>query len=194
MKRRKLKLQMQVSLDGFIAGLKGEMDWMEWNWDAALLEYVQGITSPVDTIIMGRVLAEGFIDHWANAAANTPIAEDPFTHKMADTPKVVFTKTMKENKWANTELASGGLIGEIKKLKKQKKRGDIIVYGGGSFVSALIKNNLIDEYHFFINPTAIGKGMPIFKALSKNLNLQLVEAKGFECGIVVNCYVPKKEA
>ena len=121
---RKLKLQMQVSLDGFVAGAKGEMDWMISNWDEALLKYVTEITEPVDTIILGRKLAQGFIDHWANAAKNTETVQD-FEKKMHLTPKVVFTKTLTDNNWAYTQLAKGNLVGEIKKLKKQKGK-DII--------------------------------------------------------------------
>lgn len=60
---RKVKLQMQVSLDGFVAGPNGEMDWMTWNWDDELKEYVMKLTDPVDCIILGRVLAQGFIPH-----------------------------------------------------------------------------------------------------------------------------------
>ena len=80
---------------------------------------------------------------------------------------------------------------EITALKNQLGQ-DIIAYGGGNFVSDLIKHNLIDEYHFFINPTLLGNGMTIFKSLEDKLNLQLIESKGFECGIVVLCYEPKK--
>ena len=62
---RKVKLQMQVSIDGFVAGPNGEMDWMVWDWDDALKDYVTRLTEPVDTIVLGRVLAQGFIPYWA---------------------------------------------------------------------------------------------------------------------------------
>ena len=60
---RKVKLQMQLSLDGYVAGVNGEMDWMSWNWDDELKKYVVELTEPVDCIILGRVLAQGFIPH-----------------------------------------------------------------------------------------------------------------------------------
>ena len=187
---RKLKMQMQLSLDGFVAGPNGEMDWMVWNWDEALLNYVKVLTEPVDCIVLGRVLAQGFIPHWDALAANRETAQD-FERKMSDTPKVVFTKTLESNEWSNTTLAKGNLIEEITALKNQSGQ-DIIAYGGANFVSDLIKHNLIDEYHLFINPTLLGHGMTIFKSLEDKLNLQLIESKGFECGIVVLCYEPKK--
>ena len=187
---RKVKLQMQVSLDGFVAGPNGEMDWMTWNWDDELKEYVMKLTEPVDCIILGRVLAQGFIPHWTTAANNPE--SDAFTHKMVDTPKVVFSKTLTSCEWENTALAEGTLEEAVADLKS-REGNDIIVYGGGSFVSNLIKHNLIDEYHLFINPAAIGNGMPIFQGLEEKLSLKLVQSKGFSCGITVLCYEPDRK-
>lgn len=81
---------------------------------------------------------------------------------------------------------------EITKLKKQDGN-DIIAYGGATFVSALIKHGLIDEFHLFINPTAIGKGMTIFKDLDGKQNLTLVKSRSFDCGIVVLNYELKRD-
>lgn len=83
------------------------------------------------------------------------------------------------------------MVDEITQLKKQPGK-DIIVYGGANFVSALIKEGLIDEYHLFINPTAIGNGMTIFKEIDGKLNLVLVKSTSFACGIVVLHYEPKR--
>lgn len=182
---RKIKLQMQVSIDGFVAGPNGEMDWMVWNWDDALTQYVKELTTPVDTILLGRVLAQGFIPHWAAAAANPDAAD--FEQKMHETHKVVFTKTLENNEWSNTDLAKGNLAEEITTLKSLPGK-DIIVYGGSNFVSNLIKNDLIDEYHFFINPMILGSGMPIFQAAADKNTLKLLHTKSFECGIAVLCY------
>ena len=189
---RKLKLQVQMSIDGFIAGPNGEMDFMVWNWDDELKQYVTDITEPVDCIILGRKLAEGFIPHWANVAANPDHPEFAAGKKFTDTPKVVFTQTLNQSAWENTVLAKGSLVDEITKLKKQNGQ-DIIAYGGATFVSALIKQGLIDEFHLFINPTAIGNGMTIFKALTGKQNLALVKSTAFDCGIVGLNYRPKRD-
>jgi len=188
MDMRKLKLQMQLSVDGYVAGPNGEMDWMTWNWGDDIKRYVKSLTAPVDTIIMGRRLAEGFIPHWKAYAAN-PETHDEFSAKMAETPKVVFTKTLHETVWDNTIIANGALAAEVNALKRKKGR-DIITYGGSGFAGALIKNNLIDEYHLFFNPAVIGAGMPIFNMLAGRLALQLVKAEQFDCGIAVLCYKP----
>ncbi len=179
---------MQLSVDGYVAGPKGEMDWMSWGWGDDIKNCVSAFTEPVDTIIMGRKLAEGFIPHWAALRAN-PETSDPFVKKMVETHKVVFSKTLKESAWENTDLATGDLGEEVKKLKAMDG-GDIITYGGAGFASELIKTGLIDEYRLFINPAAIGNGMPIFKQLESKLNLKLVKATAFDVGIVELYYVP----
>jgi len=186
---RKLKLQMQISLDGFVAGPKGEMDWMVWDWDDALKKYVSELTKPVDCILLGRSLAQGFIDAWAERAVNPKTEEIGFIEKMNDTPKIVFSRTLEKVTWKNTTLAKEGLADEVNQLKKQSG-GDIIAYGGASFTSSLIEHNLIDEYHLFVNPAALGGGMAIFK--NHRLNLNLVHARSFDCGIVALRYQPNR--
>ncbi len=180
-----------MTLDGYIGGTNGEMDWITWNWDDQLKEYVTEITEPVDCIVLGRKLAQGFIPHWAMVAANPDDPEFTAGQKFTDTNKVVFTKTLQEPEWANTVLAKGDLVAEIDQLKKQNGK-DIIAYGGATFVSALIAQGLIDEYHLFINPVVIGNGMPIFKSRASRLDLTLVRATPFNCGIVVLQYEPKR--
>jgi dihydrofolate reductase len=185
---KKLKLQVQMSVDGYIAGPNGEMDWMIWNWDEELIKYVAEITKPVDCIVLGRKLAQGFIPHWTEAAQT---GKEDFAIKMSDTSKVVFTKTLENSEWENTVLAKGDLVEEITNLKN-KAGDDIIVYGGGSFVSSLINAGLIDELHLFVNPSALGNGMTIFKDLTEKQNFILKQARGFDCGIVLLCYELKK--
>ncbi len=183
---RKLKLQMQVSIDGFVAGPNSEMDWMVWNWDTKCLEFVKELTAPVDCILLGRKLAEGFIPHWAAASA-APEA-DEFTRKMSETPKIVFSKTLTSHEWANTRIENGDLAESVQALKAQEG-GDIIAYGGADFVHSLISAGLIDELNLFVNPTAIGNGMAIFR---ERTNLKLIKAMPFECGITVLQYEPIK--
>lgn len=181
---RKLKLQMQITADGFVAGPNGEMDWMISEWDEDLNDYVREITEQVDCILLGRKLAEGFIPYWASYPEN----EDFYgIEKMNQTPKVVFTKTLETSEWENTVLAKGDFVDEITQLKKQNGK-DIIVYGGATFVSALIKNGLIDEFYLFLNPVKIENGLTIFDESPAKQNLNLVKSTSFDCGIVVLQY------
>jgi dihydrofolate reductase len=188
---RKLKLQVQMSTDGYIAGPNGEMDWLVWNWDDKLKEYVNELTESVDSILLGRKMTEGFISYWSDVMAKPDHPDYAFAKKMIETPKVVFTKTLNKSKWVNTDIATGDLTDEINKLKRQEGK-DIIVYGGASFDSSLIKAGLIDEFHLFVNPAAIGNGMTIFKDLNEMQKFTLVKSTAFDCGIVLLHYEPKR--
>ena len=184
---RKLKLQVQMSVDGFIAGSNGEMDWLTFAWDDEIKNYVTEITASVDCIVLGRKLAQGFIPHWASQSAGENAS---FADKMNRTAKVVFTKTLEKSEWANTVLATGDLVEEINKLKAQAGQ-DIIAYGGGTFVSSLIQAGLVDEFHLFVNPTVLGQGMAIFHRLADRQKMEMKKALSFSCGIVLLCYEAK---
>ena len=189
---RKLKLQIQITLDGFMAGPNGEMDFMTWNWDKDLKAYVNDLTEPVDTILLGRKLAEGFIPYWTTVASEASNPEQKSGKKFTDTPKVAFTKTLEQSPWENTTLAKGELKQEIENLKN-KAGGDMIAYGGSAFVSSLLEQGLVDDIHLFVNPVVIGEGLPVFKKSAQRQHLQLVSAKPFECGVVVLHYSSKKD-
>ncbi len=193
---RKLKLQSQISLDGFIAGQNGEMDWITWNLGSDILKRISDLNKPIDLILLGRNLAEGFIPHWKVEATDPAKKRDfvekmsgpyDFALKMYETPKIVFTKSIQEATWDFTTIENGDLKGSVNKLKEQDG-GDIIVYGGGAFVSSLIKAGLIDEFNLFINPVAIGNGMTIFKGLEHKQNLTLKTVQQFDCGIALLTY------
>lgn len=185
---RKLKLQVQLTVDGYVSGPNGEMDWMNFTQDDALEAFINALTDNSDTILLGRKMTEGFVNYWTDVVTNQPQSREfAFAKKMVDIPKVVFSKTLDKSTWNNTTLAKGNLVDEIANLKKQDGK-DIIVYGGATFVSALIKHGLIDEYYLFVNPTAIGTGMSIFSQLGQNLSLTLVNATPFACGEVVLQY------
>lgn len=189
---RKLKLQVQISVDGFIAGPKGEMDWMVWDWDDALKDYVSKLTDSVDTIVLGRKLAQEFIPYWENVALDERNPERDFGKIMTAYRRVVFSSTLpKDIPWKNVEVASEELKAAITKLKEEDGR-DIIAYGGSSFVASLIKEDLIDEYYLFVNPTVLGSGKPIFQAVKSKLDLKLLECLNFDCGIGLLHYQTKK--
>ncbi len=180
---RKLKLQMQMSIDGFVAGPNGELDWMTWNWDEKLKNFVTEFTAPIDTILLGRKTADGFISHWTNVMSNPEDEQYESARKFVETPKVVFSRTLKDSTWAQTAIENN-LVDGVQKLK-ERKGGDIVVYGGADFVSSLATANLIDDYYLFTNPTAIGEGLTIFDGTAK---LKFVESTPYECGIVLNHY------
>lgn len=179
---RKLKLQVQITVNGFIAKTGGELDWMTWNWSEDIKAYVTDLTNSMDTIILGRKLAEGFIPYWADVKANPDHQENEAGKTFTDTPKVVFSKTLNKSLWDNTTVVNGDFVSEIKKLKDASGK-DIIVYGGAQFVSSLIKEDLIDEYHLFVNPVVIKEGLTIFDKIPDMKKLILTDSKPFDCGI-----------
>jgi dihydrofolate reductase len=181
---RKFKLQVQVSVDGYMAGPNGEMDWMTFPWTDDLNAYLDALD--FDTIVLGRNLAEGFIPAWAAR----PEGEDQATiDKMNHTPKVVISNSLTESPWENVTVAGGDLAETINELKS-KPGGDIITYGGGTLVRDLIAKGLLDDLHLIVNPTALGAGMPVFPAGAYQ-QLQLVGAHPFKCGITAMHYQPK---
>lgn len=182
---KKLRLQMQISIDGFVAREKGELDWMTWNMDEKLMGFINEFTDSSDTILMGRKMTDGFISYWSSVNPESP--EYAFAKKMIDIPKVVFTRTLTESPWINTTVAHD-IVADINALK-QKDGKDIVAYGGAGFVTSLIRENLIDDYYLFVNPIAVGKGMTIFGVGDKEL--KLVESTPYECGIVINHYQPR---
>jgi dihydrofolate reductase len=191
---RKLKLQVHMSIDGYITGPNNEQDWMVFFGDEKLKEYEFRLLESVETILLGRKMTNEFISYWTEVLNKPNDSWYAFAKKLIETPKIVFTKTLTKSEWPNTEISTGDLKEEITKLKSQEgsSGGDIIVYGGASFDSSLIKENLIDEYYLFINPVAIGNGKTIFKDLKEIRKFTLVESIAFDSGIVLIHYEVKR--
>lgn len=179
-----------MSIDGFVStGPHDEQKWVTWAWEE-IRTHVLGLLDSSDTILIGRKLAVDYIPYWqdVNTKPDDPMYEA--AQRIVRAKKVVFTKTLDKSIWDNTELAKGGLADEIIKLKKQNGK-DIMVYGGSSFVSAIIKEGLIDEFHLFVNPVALGHGGAIFDQLKNVRQLKLKNSVVYPCGIVLLHYEPK---
>ena len=183
---RKLKLQMQITVDGFVAGPQGQLDWMTWNMDEKLIAFINHLTDTSDTILLGRKMTEGFVKYWEGIVAQPSSPEFEFAQKMVNMPKVVFSKTVSKMDGKNVRVENGPLAEAVNQLKSQDGK-DIVVYGGATFVASLIENNLIDELNLFVNPIAIADGLRIFHARTP---LKLKDSTGYASGIVVNTYTP----
>ena len=178
---------MQVTVDGFNStGPNDEQQWVTWDLDG-IKQYVTDLLDTSDTILIGRKLAEGYIPYWDDVVTKPDDPMYEFATRITAARKIVFTKTVEKSIWDQTELAKGSLTDEVDKLKKQSGK-DIIVYGGSSFVSSLIKHGLIDEFHFFVNPIAIGRGESAFSQVENFQALKLVKAIPRNSGLVILHY------
>ncbi|MEW2356244.1 dihydrofolate reductase family protein [Spirillospora sp. NPDC029432] len=183
---RKFKLQVQTTIDGYMGGPNGEMDWLTVPWTDDMNAYVDALTESVDTIVLGRKLAEGFIPAWESGPEGETQESIDW---MNDTPRVVISNSLTESPWRNAVVAGGDLAESIGGLKSGPG-GDIITYGGGTLVRALIAEGLLDELHLFVNPTAIGAGIPVFPGTGGNRRFRLVSSRTFDCGILGLHYEP----
>ncbi|MFC0602017.1 dihydrofolate reductase family protein [Streptomyces palmae] len=185
---RKFKLQVQMSVDGYMGGPNGEMDWLTFPWTTDIGAYISAMVEPVDCIVLGRKLAEGFIPHWASEPEGEP---QEAIDKINNAQKVVISNTLTESPWEGAVIAGGDLAETVNGLKAQPG-GDLIAYGGGTLVSSLINEGLVDELHLFVNPTAIGAGMPVFGTPDAYQRFRTVASQTFECGITVLHLEPKR--
>ena len=177
-----------MTIDGFVARPDGALDWM---WisgapGAGGMQKVIEMADSSDTILLGRKMTKEFIDHWENVVDNLPeSAEQPLAQRMVNLNKIAFSRTTKEINGRNLSVENGDLATVIGKLKNQPGK-DLLVYGGANFVSSLISLDLIDEYHFVVNPVAIGSGLRIFMG---DKLLRLESSVSFPGGKVWSIYL-----
>src|SRR5262245_1130286 len=131
---------MQITVDGFVAGPEGQLDWMTWEMDDKLTGFINQLTDSSDTILMGRKMTEGFVQYWESVKPESP--EYSFARKMVDMPKIVFSKTQSRMEGRNVQVEKGDLVEAVNRLKNLPGK-DIVVYGGATFVSSPIESDLI---------------------------------------------------
>lgn len=192
---KKLILQMQMSVDGFV-GADEDQRWQLWEWgddsawDEELKRDFNAVFAGIDTILLSRKMAEeGYLTHWGNAARRYP--RDPFyafAQRIVEVEKVVASDKLAASRWERARVVSGDLPREVAALK-QGEGGDIAVFGGAGFASALIAAGLVDEFQLFINPAVLGSGRRIFDH-GGFTRLRLLGSKAYASGMVVSRYAP----
>jgi dihydrofolate reductase len=177
---RKLIYSMGVSLDGFIAGPDGEIDWSAP--DEELHRFHNEQTRELGAHLCGRRLYETMV-YWETADENAAAAahELEFARIWQSLPKVVFSKTL-EKVEGNARLARDGVAEEVAKLKQQP--GKDLAVGGAGLASTAIGLGLVDEYRLFVSPVVLGGGTPFFPALDERIDLELVETRTFGSRVV----------
>jgi dihydrofolate reductase len=182
---RKLIYSMTMSLDGYIAGPGGNIDWSAP--DEELHRFHNDQVRELGVHLLGRRLYETMV-YWETADQDPSASEVTvdFAHIWQALPKVVFSKTL-DRVEGNTRLASAGVVEEVARLKEEPG-GDLAV-GGAGLASELIERNLIDDYHVFICPILLGGGTPFFPATERRIELELLETRTFAGGVEYLHYV-----
>jgi len=184
---RKLVFLMHASLDGFVAGLNGEMDWIKV--DSEIFDFVTTLTNLADTALYGRVTYQMMESYWPTAGQKPDASKHDKEHAAwyNKVSKVVLSNTLVENKLKNTKVISKNLSENIIKLKNQKGK-NILIFGSPSASYSLLSLGLIDEFWIFVNPILLGFGVSLFKNVPAITKLKFSETKIFSCGVVALHY------
>jgi len=186
---RKIISFMHISLDGFVAGLNGEMDWIKVDED--IFDYVGKRISESDTALYGRVTYQMMENYWPSAGDKPTATRHDIEHSKwyNKVHKVVLSKTMKDVGLTNTKIISNNLSDRIKELKQSiptsgvSGSNDIMLFGSPTATHSLIQLNLIDGYWLFVNPIILGRGIPLFVDIEDKIKLNLLSTRQFTCGV-----------
>jgi dihydrofolate reductase len=206
---RKLILRMNLSLDGFMGGPNGEIDWIFKSFDAGASSHAVTTLWQAGVHIMGSRTFRDMAAYW-------PSSSDPIAAPMNEIPKVVFTRRGLEQasttraladaprlpaedsgaatpsvleSWTNPGIARGELADEIARLKQEPGK-PILAHGGAGFARSLVRERLVDEYWLLVYPVALGRGLSPFSDLDRPLDLKSVGTTAFDGGVVEHVYRP----
>lgn len=186
---RKIIFLIHATLDGYVAGENGEMDWIVYNEDVA--QYSYDLHDSTDTAIYGRVTYEMMAGYWPTVLDNPE--SDPRDRKHAlwleDATKIVVSSTLDAVDWKGTVIIRDNLAAEIQKIKQQPGK-DLWLLGSPTLAQTFMRLGLIDEYRINVTPVILGSGKPLFDSLDNALNLKLLEARTFKGGVVALRYAP----
>jgi dihydrofolate reductase len=183
---RKLIATMNMTLDGFC-------DHTAMIADDEIHQHYNKLLSDADTLIYGRTTYQLMESYWPfivkKPTGNKPT--DEFAVLIDNISKIVFSRTLRNIDWKNTELKNEVIKEEILELKQQA--GKNILVGSPGLIVALTQLNLIDEYQLSVQPIVLGSGLPLFKNVKDRVNLKLLKTKTFGCGAVTLYYEPTKK-
>lgn len=180
---KKVILDLAVTLDGFIEGPNGEIDWCIMDDDMDF----EGFIKTIDTIFYGRVS----YDTWGNFQpdANASPAEQPLWQEIHAKDKFVFSHQHRQDE--NATFISSDIANKVMEIKKREGK-DIWLYGGASLIKTFIQLDLIDKYRISVHPIALGSGKPLFENLKERIGLKLIKTNVFKSGVVQLVYEPEK--
>ncbi len=204
---RRLILKMSVSIDGFVGGRNGEIDWIFRSPDEEATAWTVSTLRQAGLHVMGSRTFRDMAAYW-------PSSTEPFAAPMNEIPKAVFSKTGRVSasgttraledaralatpvskpsaevldSWTSARIITGDLAEEIARLKQEPGK-DILAHGGASFAQSLVSLGLVDEYRLLVHPVALGHGLPLFSDLDAPVDLELADVKAFRGGAVAHVY------
>lgn len=182
---RKIIMLNRISLDGFFAGPNGEIDWFIHDFEVDKFVHEGGVA---DTLLMGRLTYQMFEKFWPSVLKDPYASKDMLNtaQELNDMTKIVFSKSLDELTWENSELIKENPLKKVKELKAGKGTA-IMIFGSGTIVQELANEGLIDEYIFIVTPVVLGEGKLLFKNV-KHFDLKLLKTRGFKSGNVVLHY------
>ncbi len=189
---RKIISFMHLSLDGFVAGPKGEMNWIKV--DEEIFDHVGKRISKGDTALYGRATYQMMENYWPTAGDKPTATRHDREHSKwyNKVHKIVLSKTLHETGLKNTTIISDKLLDRINEIKQQAGE-DILLFGSPTATHALIQRNLIDGYWLFVNPIILGQGIPLFADIKDKIALNLLTTRQFTCGVTELNYIVDRQ-
>jgi len=173
---------MHISLDGFVAGPKGEMNWIRIEQE--IFDHVGQRIGLGDTALYGRVTYQMMEDYWPTAADKPNASKHDIEHSAwyMKSHKLVLSNSLKDEDHSNTTIINGNISERIQAIKEQDGP-EILLFGSPTATHALIEQDLIDGYWLFVNPVILGKGIPLFTGIEEKTKLRLLSTRPFACGV-----------
>lgn len=186
---RKIISFMHISLDGFVAGPNGEMNWITVNDE--IFDFVEKRINQSDTALYGRVTYQMMEDYWPTAADKPTASKHDIEHSKwySKAHKVVLSKTLKEADLTNTTIIGDNVSDRINEIKQSGNGKEILLFGSPTATHSLIQQNLIDGYWLFVNPIILGQGIPLFTDIKDKIKLNLLDTHQFNCGVTALNYL-----
>jgi dihydrofolate reductase len=183
---------MHASLDGFVAGLNGEMNWI--TMDDEIFEDAIALAAATDIALYGRNTYEMMESYWPSVLKSPEATKNELRHAnwVENVNKIVFSTSLEKAEWNNTKLIKKNIVQEMVKLKQQPG-SNMMIFGSPRLTHSFMQMGLIDEYRINVNPVVLGKGIPLFKDANDRINLRLLKAKTFESGVIGLHYETKYE-
>jgi dihydrofolate reductase len=182
---RKIISFMHISLDGFVAGPNGEMNWIKA--EEEIFDHVGKRISEGDTALYGRVTYQMMEDYWPTAGDKPTASRHEIQHSKwySKVHKVVLSRTIEDAGLTNTTIISDNLSDSINQIKQSGngRTEDILLFGSPTATHALMQLDLIDGYWLFVNPIILGKGIPLFVGIKDKIKLNLLTTRQFNCGV-----------